>query len=221
MLQNKTCLEKKNSETKMISSSTIYYDQNAQNYFETTREFDLSSLYEIFLSHLPQGASILDAGCGSGRDTKHFLEKGYQVTAFDGSKKMAQLAQQWTGLPVQHKSFSDFTSEVPFDGIWANASLLHVPKTELLSILTQLKALLKPDGVWYMSFRYGEREQYEGGRYFNDQTEESLCRILDQLSDLEILHLGIPDSLKSRRGFKFVVAVVKNRARLATYSEII
>jgi 2-polyprenyl-3-methyl-5-hydroxy-6-metoxy-1,4-benzoquinol methylase len=188
--------------------STLYYDENAQNYFETTVGHDVSALYDLFLPFLVPKAKILDAGCGSGRDSKFFLTQGYAVTAFDGSQKMAELARQHTGLPVAHKTFSDVNEEEEFDAIWAGASLLHVPKLFLPRILHKLKAALKPQGVWYMSFRHGETELNEGDRYFNDQTEDSLRKMLEQLGGLEIIHMSIPD-VSSRRGYKFVSCIVR------------
>lgn len=194
--------------TSQLIDSTKYYDGNAQNYFETTVGYDVSKLYDLFLPYLFQKAKILDAGCGSGRDSKFFLTQGYEVTAFDGSHKMAELARQHTGLPVAHKNFSDIHNTEEFDAIWTSASLLHVPKSSLPSILQKLKNALKPQGVWYMSFRHGETEQNEGDRYFNDQTEASLTQTLEQLGGLDILHMSIPD-VSSRRGYKFVSCVVR------------
>ncbi|MBY0500508.1 MAG: class I SAM-dependent methyltransferase [Alphaproteobacteria bacterium] len=192
-----------------LTDSTQYYNVNSQNYFDTTVQFNMAVLYDLFLPYLPEGAKVLDAGCGSGRDSKYFIERGYTVSAFDGSFQMAALASDFTGLPVQHKYFSDLQEKEEYDGIWTSASLLHVPQVELPAILQQLKAALKPNGVWYMSFREGKRECHEGDRYFNDQTENSLLTILEQLDNLEILYLGIPDHLRSRRGYQFVSAVVR------------
>ncbi len=188
--------------------STKYYDENAQNFFETTVGSDASKFYDLFLPYLFPKAKILDAGCGSGRDSKFFLTQGYEVTAFDGSQKMAELARQYTGLPVAHKNFSDIHEKEEFDAIWTSASLLHVPKPHLPPILQKLKNALKPQGVWFMSFRHGETEQDEGDRYFNDQTEASLTQTLKQIGGLDILHVSIPD-VSSRRGYKFVSCVVR------------
>ncbi len=162
--------------TDNISSidSTQYYNDNSQQYFDTTVSFNNSSLYNLFVPYLPKGTKILDAGCGSGRDSKYFLDQGFKVTAFDGSAKMAALASKFTGLEVAHKDFSKITDKEAFDGIWTSASLLHVPKVNLLNILEKLKTALKLQDVWYMSFRYGDGEKNEGDRYFNDQTAETL-----------------------------------------------
>ena len=195
-----------------VPDSIPYYDANAQNFFETTVDFDLSQIYSLFCPHLPKGAKILDAGCGSGRDSKYFLDQGYEVSAFDGSHELAQLACAFTGLKVQHRVFFQVNEREEFDGIWTAASLLHVPKDELLPTLEKLKTALKPNGIWYMSFRYGEGEKDEGDRYFHDQTEESLTKILEQLGGVSILHMTVPESLKSRRGYKFLSCVVRKHS---------
>lgn len=129
--------------------------------------------------------------------------------AFDGSQELVKLATHLTGLPVQEKLFSQVNEHEVFEGIWASASLLHVPKNELLNALEKLKRALKPKGIWYMSFRYGEGEQHEEDRYFYDQTEESLTKILEQLGGVNILDMTVPESLRSRRGYQFVVCVVQ------------
>ncbi|MBS0271572.1 MAG: class I SAM-dependent methyltransferase [Proteobacteria bacterium] len=195
--------------TIQIPDSIQYYDENAQNYFDTTICFDMRSLYDRFLPFIPKGGKILDAGCGSGRDSKYFLNQGYVVSAFDGSENMAKLASQLTGLTVQHKNFLDINSEEEFNGIWSSASLLHVPQPDLLKTLEKLKKALRYQGVWYMSFRFGEGERNEGDRYFNDQTEISLRNVLKQLGDFETIYMGISDSLRSRRGYQFVSTVVR------------
>lgn len=191
------------------TNSVNYYNNNAEKYLETTKDFDASYLYNLFLPHLPKGGKILDAGCGSGRDTKYFLEHGYDVTAIDGSEKLASLASQHSGTNVQTMRFQDMVFDNEFDGVWASASLLHVPKIEIEDVLKKIYHSLKKNGVFYASFRYGEEECDEGDRYFNDQTEKSLSDLLNTMGSIEILHMSIPDSLKSRRGFKFVSSVLK------------
>src|ERR1700710_1289192 len=108
--------------------SISYYDRNAALFFADTAHADLSATHARFLAHVPPGGTILDAGCGAGRDALAFRTAGYAVTAIDGSAKMVELACAHSGLPVQHKRFEDIDWQDAFDGIWSCASLLHVPR---------------------------------------------------------------------------------------------
>ena len=166
-----------------------YYQDNAQTFFDGTVNVDMSSLYETFTQHLAPGARVLDAGCGSGRDAKAFLEMGYQVEACDASPAMVELAREHTGLPVQLMTFADVDWKEEFDGIWCCASLLHVPALELPGVMRRLADALKPGGVWYVSFKYGDGEREVDGRRFTDRNEASLRRMLAVVQEIEIKSL--------------------------------
>lgn len=157
-----------------------FYEQNAAEFFNTTAYIDASSLYRQFLPLLPDGGCILDAGCGSGRDSLAFKQQGYKVEAFDASAELAALAQVLTGLPVQTCRFMEFEANTRFDGIWACASLLHVPFTELADNITHLAKYLATDGFFYCSFKYGEEEQIRDKRHFTNMTEEKLSLLLER-----------------------------------------
>lgn len=163
----------------LMSDSIPFYDLNAKSFFNSTVDVDTQSLYQHFLPNIKEHGHILDAGCGSGRDAKAFLELGYQVTAFDGSKTMAMMASKLTGLAVKHSLFKAFHSEQQFDGIWACASLLHVPYTELSDTFTHLASFLKMNGTFYCSFKLGENHQItRNGRVFTDLNYSGLVDIL-------------------------------------------
>ncbi len=166
-----------------------YYQDNAQTFFDGTVNVDMSSLYEAFIRHLAPGARVLDAGCGSGRDAKAFLEMGYQVKAFDASPAMVELAREHTGLPVQLMSFADVDWKEEFDGIWCCASLLHVPAVELPGVMRRLADALKPGGVWYVSFKYGEGEREVDGRRFTDMDEGRLRALLSTTAMIDMISL--------------------------------
>lgn len=168
-----------------------YYQDNAQTFFDGTVNVDMSSLYETFTQHLAPGARVLDAGCGSGRDAKAFLGMGYQVEAFDASSAMVELAREHTGLPVQVMTFADVEWMGEFDGIWCCASLLHVPAAELPGVMRRLADALKPGGVWYVSFKYGDGEREVDGRRFTDMDEHSLKNLVDKAARLAILELWL------------------------------
>ncbi|MEY6433794.1 methyltransferase domain-containing protein [Thioalkalicoccus limnaeus] len=162
-----------------------YYDQHAAAFFADTIDVDMSPLQEHFLRLLPDRARILDAGCGSGRDAKCFADRGYRVTAFDASPKLVALAASHLGQPVHCLRFQDLSWEHEFDGIWASASLLHVPIAELPDVLRRLTRALKRPGVLYASFKYGQGEREHRGRRFTDLDEPGLAALLRHVPDLE------------------------------------
>ena len=157
-----------------MTSTLSYYNQNATTFFTNTISVDMSVLHDRFLSAVSAGGNVLDAGCGSGRDSKVFLDRGYRVTAFDASHELARLAEEHTGLQVQVRSFIDVKEQACYDGIWACASLLHVEKAELPAALACLWNALKPGGVFYLSFKIGTGERVQDGRHFTDVEEQQL-----------------------------------------------
>lgn len=169
--------------------STDYYDQHANTFFEQTVEVDMTPLWERFLAHIPAGGHILDAGCGSGRDARAFRDQGYQITAFDGSAELARLATEYLGCPVRHLQFQALDYTNCFDGIWACASLLHVPYDQLNEVLRRFTLALKPGGVWYLSFKWGQGEREHQGRRFTDLDEAGLNRLLAGHPALEMLEI--------------------------------
>ena len=112
-----------------------YYQQNAGTFFADTVDVDMTPLYCRFLPLLPEQAHVLDAGCGSGRDAVAFAKLGYRVTAFDASPALVALAESHLRRPVQCLHFQDIAWRETFDGIWACASLLHVPAAELPDVI--------------------------------------------------------------------------------------
>ena len=169
--------------------SKSYYDLNAECFIENTVSLDMNAIYDPFLRKLSLHSRILDAGCGTGRDTLAFSKMGYQVTAFDGSKKMVETACEITGHKVLHCDFSEFTSNFEFDGIWACASLLHVPREKLESTLRSLSENLRTEGVFYASFKYGSLERQKGTRYFNDMNEQQLFEVVNKIKSLEVYQI--------------------------------
>ena len=159
--------------------SLQYYEDNAEQFAQNTLDVDMSELHERFLAHLAPSSRILDAGCGAGRDAAIFLKLGYQVEAFDASPKLVKIAKEVSGIYVHLSTFLNYTSELPYAGIWACASLLHVPPRNLPATLKHLGELLEPNGVMYVSFKYGEDETIRNGRHFTNCTEERLAAFLE------------------------------------------
>ena len=156
-----------------------FYETNAEQFAQDTLNVDMSALYERFLAELAPSSRILDAGCGAGRDTAAFLKLGYQVEAFDASAKLVEIAKGVSGIAVQHSTFLNFNSTQPFAGIWACASLLHVPAISMSATLQHLAQQLQPDGVIYVSFKYGEDDLERNGRLFTNCTEQRLQDFLE------------------------------------------
>ncbi|MCG3864472.1 MULTISPECIES: class I SAM-dependent methyltransferase [unclassified Photobacterium] len=161
-----------------------YYNDNAQSFVDGTVNVDMESLYSPFVKLLPDNALILDAGCGSGRDTRAFLSMGFDVEAIDASEEMVRHATAYTGINVKQQTFQDIDVSNSYDAIWACASLLHVPQEQLLIVFSRLEKALKAGGVWYFSFKYGNEERVKDGRTFTDMNEESIRALLSQFPTL-------------------------------------
>jgi SAM-dependent methyltransferase len=178
----------------------VYYDEHARRYVEDTVDVDLGPLYGRFLAHVPPGGALLDAGCGSGRDARRFRAAGYRVEAFDASPAMAALAAEHCGLPVAVRRFQDVDWQGRFDGVWACASLLHVPRVELPDVLRRLARALKPGGVLYASFKHGRGEREHAGRRFTDLDEAGLDALLRAVPGLALVERWVSRDVRPGRG---------------------
>ena len=184
---------------KRLNETLQFYEENAETFSSGTMNADMNSARERFLSRLPQQAYILDLGCGSGRDTKAFLDAGCKVDAVDGSRELCRIASGYTGIPVKEMLFQDLAAEKVYDGIWACASILHMPKTELLETVKKIGLALKADGVFYASFKYGTFEGMRKGRYFTDFTEETLSEFWKDIPSLRITETWITQDVRPGR----------------------
>ena len=189
-----------NPKSQTEKTTLQYYNKNAENFINTTRNVDFSQVQTLFLSHLFQGAYILDFGCGSGRDAKYFLNQGYQVDAVDGSEEICKAASEYIGIPVRNMLFQELDETEKYDGIWACSSILHVSKDELSVVLQKMSDALKENGIIYTSFKYGDFEGERNGRYFTDLTEDSFTDLLRNVSDLSIEKFWITGDVRDGRG---------------------
>ncbi|UNC16237.1 class I SAM-dependent methyltransferase (plasmid) [Acidiphilium multivorum] len=171
-----------------MADSIDWYDGNAATFVEATGKVEMEPVRARFLAEVRcPPADILDAGCGSGRDARAFLDLGYRVAAIDGSAAMAKHASQLLGHPVRHLRFEAVEDVDRYDGIWCCASLLHVRPADLLDVFRRLARSLRPAGVWYLSMKAGRGERFEGGRRFTDIDEEGLQRLLEALPGLGLI----------------------------------
>ena len=193
------------------ASTTAYYDAHAAEYCANTLSVDLSPLYGPFLRELQPGGRILDAGCGSGRDSLAFIKMGYQVVSIDASAAMVKAASKLTGQTALLMTFDEMPFEREFDGIWACASLVHVSRWDLSTVLSRVTNALKPSGFCYMSFKYGDSERIEGGRFFNDLNETLFHGVLESHPELELVELWKTDDLRrlDRREQRWLNAIVR------------
>lgn len=176
-----------------------YYNNNADLFMNNTIDVEFSGIQEWFLSQLQPGSLILDFGCGTGRDSYYFLKKGYRVEACDGSEMMVRIATQVTGISVKHMLFSELNEIERYDGIFACASILHVPSSELPVILKKMKRAVKRKGILYLSFKYGTFEGFRNGRYFTDLTERGLEKLIRDVDGLEIINTKITADVRTER----------------------
>lgn len=177
-----------------------YYNQNAQQFVQGTLYVDFSQTQDRFLAKLSTSAYILDFGCGSGRDTKYFIENGYQVDAIDGSEELCRIASEYTGVYVRQMLFEQFDEYQKYDGIWACSSILHLSKPSLENVLKKMAVALKKYGVIYTSFKYGNFEGERNNRYFTDFTIETFKEYMQKISELQIEEYWISDDVRPERG---------------------
>lgn len=161
------------------SSTISYYDHNAATFVAGTVSASIEEQLLAFASMLPKGGTVLDWGCGSGRDSLALRKLGFEVTSTDGSAAMCAEALRATGTHARHESFDALADVALYDGIWASASLLHLPKAKLPDTLERAATALKEHGVLYCSFKYGSFEGMRDGRWFTDLEEGSLAALLE------------------------------------------
>lgn len=177
-----------------------YYNRNVKQFYDNTVAVDFTDTQNVFLSKLAKGSAILDFGCGSGRDTKYFLSQGYYVEAIDGSLELCKLASQYTGIQVRPMLFQELSAINKYDGIWACASILHLPWSELADVMRRMQAALKANGIIYTSFKYGTYSGERNGRYFTDMTEARFAGFIEEFGGLQIEEQWISADVRPGRG---------------------
>lgn len=192
-------------------STLDYYRNHAQDFSDGTVAVDFTTTQERFLHYLQPGDSILDFGCGSGRDSRCFVERGYVVTATDGCAELVELARAHTGLPVRLELFQALEDMELYDGIWACASILHLPSEELVEVLGRLHRALKPGAYLYASFKYGDFAGESRGRYFTYLTERSLTELLARTPDFESVEQWVSEDVRPGRERELWLNVILRR----------
>ena len=161
-----------------MTETLDWYNANADAFADGAHAVDLSALRGAFTAELAPGAHVLDLGSGSGRDALAFEAAGFSVTALEPSEALARKVAAVIRGEVLRMPVGALDVDARFDGVWACASLLHVPRSETPDALARVLRSLVPGGVFYASYKRGEAERWEAGRFFNDQTAESLDALL-------------------------------------------
>ncbi len=185
-----------------------YYDDNADAFITDTFECDMSVQYHFFEKELKKNAkTILDLGFGSGRDSLYFLNKGFEIYAIDPSKKFCDNAKKLGIKNVFQITAQEMEFNNLFDGIWACASLLHVPSKELNDVFKRCASALKNSGVIYVSFKYGVFEGERNGREFLDLDETGLQKYLEN-THLIIKEVLITEDVRPDKTTKWLNAIL-------------
>jgi len=188
-----------------IKDTLDYYDNNIETYKQMWLN-DFSENYNfkipnIFLSYLEESSHILDLGCGTGRDSKYFIDKGYQVKSIDGSKEMCKVAENLLNRKVEQINFLDINYNEEFEGIFACASLLHLSNDDLLIVLKKISNSLKQNGILYTCFKYGDSTRIDNSRFYNDMNEEKFTNLSKNIEELKILRTWVTEQYKSDTKF--------------------
>lgn len=189
-------------------STLDYYNSCAEQFVSGTVAVEFQETQERFLKYLDRGGRILDLGCGSGRDTKYFLDRGYQVEATDGSRELCRMAAEYTGIPVACRLFQELDEIRKYHGIWACSSILHLNREELADVMRKIRVALRSGGVLYTSFKYGEFEGMRGGRYFTDLTEKGLAALLKMVPGYEMEELWVTSDARPGRDTELWLNVI-------------
>jgi len=188
-----------------------FYNKYAEEFYNATVSADMSETCDKFLKYIAPGGKILDAGCGSGRDSLYFIKHGYKVVSIDASEEMVRLSSKLTGQQTLLMKFEDIDFKDEFDGIWACASLLHVPKMEIKGVMTRLAQALKENGIFYGSFKYGEGEEFRGERLFNFYDENSLRALISEIKQLEVLEILVTEDVRPGKEGEMWINCLLNR----------
>lgn len=184
----------------MLNKTINYYDINAKEFVEGTLNVDFKATQDKFINKLPAKGYILDFGCGSGRDTKYFLAKDFNVDAIDGSIELCKIASEYTNIKIRHMYFNELSIVNKYNGIWACSSILHLSLDDLVDVFKRMSKALKDEGIIYTSFKYGDFSGERNGRYFTDMTEDSFAKLIANVDNLKVEEQWITADVRPQRG---------------------
>ena len=192
-----------------MNDTIKYYEKEYETFISETIDADTEVLRRRFLRLIPGNGDILDLGCGSGRDTKAFIDKGFTVDAIDGSMELCALASEYTGIDVKCMDFMQVECHEKYDAVWACASMLHIGSDMLPELINKLRSAIKPNGIWYMSFKYGDFEGERDGRFFVDMTSEKFRNIIDRLNGWSLVEEWDSEDVRRGKNVKWYNVIIR------------
>lgn len=203
-----------------VTEATLaYYQTNAEKFVQDTLQVDMSDIYLRFLQQLPKGAQgILDLGCGSGRDSLFFAKNGFDVTAVDGSEALLEYAKCYhkheliTWQCIEFRQLMERRWSREFSGIWACASLLHLPIEDVAAVIQYGLDILEEQGIFYLSFKYGDVEKFKDGRFFCDMNEVRWEKIWLRLQHAECVDVWMTEDKRPQRQEKWFNILLKKQS---------
>lgn len=194
----------------MIKDSVDYYETHAEDFVASTVNVDVGKLYAEFEIYLKLSCRIMDLGCGSGRDSRYFVGKGYNVDSVDPSPVMCKKTKELAGTTTYTMKAEDLDFEDEYDAVWACASLLHVARENQEAVLRKICRALRQDGILYCSWKYGNQDRMESGRSFTDLDEKELNRILLEIPDLKLIKSWVTTDVRiDRPGQKWLNVLLR------------
>ena len=193
-----------------MDSTIEYYEEHAVEFIAETQKLKMDAFYEMFEKYIRPGNMILDLGSGSGRDSKYFHDRGYEVVAIDPSLAMCSATKKYEGVEVINCKANEIEWVDYFDGIWASASLLHVPYAEMKATLYTVMRALKPNGIMYFSVKKGQTQRLDEGRLYTDYSENSITELLTGLDIVQIEHIWESNDVRNQDK-KWINVLVKRK----------
>lgn len=185
-----------------------FYDENAKTFIENTINLDMSEFYNRFEKHTKGKTTLLDVGCGPGRDLKYFANK-FDVTGVEPSSVLAEYAKSYAGVPVYNSTLEELKTSKCYDMIWACASLLHIPRASLPQAFVKIYEHLNLEGIVYCSFKYGTKEEIRDIRHFTDMNRQLLELVIEE-SSLSISDFWLSQDVRpGRENEKWTNAILK------------
>lgn len=179
--------------------SIDYYNQYATQYYKDTVNLELDDIRNEFIDYLPEDSEIMDLGCGSGRDSLYFMERGFDVTAVDGSKELCELASIHIGQDVLNLNYNELDFSDVFDGVWACASFTHSSRRELVEVLGKIHESLKDGGILFMSFKYGDFDGVRNNKYYKYYHTKEIKDIIDEYNGFTMLKINKANDIRPER----------------------